>query len=116
MTSLITACRMFGLDNFGGRFDQFDRFGRMGSFHPGLMLVGLLIVVAIIVGIFFLVQALVRSSRKNTGTSTASMTPVVKPTAGLMNAQALQILDERLARGEIDTDEYRRRKDELLRP
>lgn len=116
MTSLITACRMFGLDRFSGRTNQFDRFGRMGSFHPGFMVVGLLIAIAVVVGIFFLVRALVRSSRNHNNTMSVPMTPEVKPTVGAINAQALQILDERLARGEIDTEEYRRRKDELSRP
>ena len=106
------------MNNFSGRgmmdFDRFgSRFDQMHSFNPGMWLFGLLIAALVITAIVFLIIALVRYSRKNTGS--AQMNPPVTPAAPFVG-QALQILDERLARGEIDTDEYRKRKDELLRP
>lgn len=98
---------MMDFDRFGGRFDQM-RFG-----HPAMWLFGLFIAALVITAIVFLIIALVRYSKRNNSSGDVKP-PVaqVSPYAG----QALQILDERLARGEIDTEEYRRRKDELLRP
>lgn len=114
MMSFFNACRMIGLDRFGSRFNPGDRIGRMGFMSPGLWLAGLLIAILVIVGIVFLIRAIVRS-----GSASAPRNYGTQPPAAPLSSsasQALQILDERLARGEIDTDEYRRRKDELLRP
>jgi uncharacterized membrane protein len=119
MMSFINACRLFGFDRFGGRFGQGDGFSRLGPMHPGFMLIGLLIAILVIVGAVFLIRALVRSSRKgpsaNQLAGQSGAVPPMVPVAPKPD-KALQILDERLASGEIDTDEYRRRKDELLRP
>lgn len=114
MMSFINACRMFGQNRFGGRLDQFNRFDGYGRMGPGFMLIGLLIAVLIIVGIVLLIRAIVRSSKKNKG-NIVSANPEAKQYFNASVSQAVQILDERLARGEIDTDEYRRRKDELLK-
>ena len=114
MMSFINACRMFGQDRFGGRLDQFNRDG-FGRMNPGFMWIGLLIAVLIIVGIVLLIRAIVRSSNKSKG-NVVSAYPEAKQYFNASVSQAVQILDERLARGEIDTDEYRRRKDELLKP
>lgn len=107
MMNLFSGRGMMDFDRFGGRFDQM-RFG-----HPGLWVVCFLITALVITAIVFLIIALVRHSKKSNASNDLKP-PVaqVSPYAG----QALQILDERLARGEIDTEEYRRRKDELLRP
>jgi len=96
------------LNRFNWPRDQFDRYFMM---RPGLMLAGLIVLVLVIVGIFFLVRALVRSGRSNN----APPSPPAPPTFGADN-KALQILDERLARGEISPEEYRQRKEELMRP
>lgn len=98
---------MMDFDRFGSRFDQM-RFG-----HPGMWVVCFLITALVITAIVFLIIALVRNSRKNSGA--AQVNPPAAQASPYVG-QALQILDERLARGEIDTDEYRKRKDELLRP
>jgi uncharacterized membrane protein len=119
MMSFINACRVFGFGRFGGRFDQGDGFSRLGPMHPGFMLIGLLIAILVIVGAVFLARALIRSSRKgHSSDHLAGQSDAVSPVVPVSPnpGKALQILDERLASGEIDTDEYRRRKDELLRP
>jgi putative membrane protein len=118
MMNFLNVCRIMG-DRFGNRFNQGEYFIRMRWMHPGAWLIGLLITALIITGIVLLIIALVRASRKSkksgATTATSDQKPPVAPIAPTAG-QALQILDERLAKGEIDTDEYRRRKDELLRP
>ena len=92
-----------------------DRFDRFFLQRPAMMIFGLVILVLVIVGIVFLVRALVRSGRSSNTTPPAPPSPP-SPPAALIENKALQILDERLARGEISPEEYRQRKEELLRP
>lgn len=94
-------------NRFDWRGDRPDRFFMM---WPG-MLIGLVVLVLVIVGIVFLVRALVRSGRSG-NTPPAPPVPPVFPN----DSKALQILDERLARGEISPEEYRQRKEELQKP
>ena len=110
MMDFLNACRRFGSGLFDGRFDQGDRFDRFRTMFPGHWLIGLLVAALVVVGIVLLVRALVRSSQKGHSSS------AVNDMTAANNSKPLQILDERLARGEIDTEEYRRRKDELLKP
>ncbi|HAL74820.1 MAG TPA: hypothetical protein DCM45_07015 [Clostridiales bacterium] len=79
--------------------------------RPGMMIVGLIVLVLVIVGIVFLVRALVHAGRN--GKNLVSTPPA--PPSVMADNKALQILDERLARGEISPEEYRQRKDELLK-
>jgi putative membrane protein len=117
MMNLFNACRTGGLDRFYDRFGPMGRFGRIGYMHPAMWLIGLLITAIVIVGIVLLVRALHRSSRRN-GTGAAPAAHDAKSPADQGSndpGQAVKILDERLARGEIEIEEYRSRKDELLR-
>jgi len=104
LSAINAICRFNRFDWPRDRFDQFDRFFMM---RPGMMIIGLIILVLVIVGIVFLIRALVRAGRNG-------KTPVVPPTIN-PDSKALQILDERLARGEISPEEYRQRKEELLK-
>ena len=123
MMNFFEFCRTGGLDRFGGRAGMMDRFGRVGYMGFGGWLVGLLIAALVVVGIVFLIRAIVRSSSKSSGAPSGPMIQDSSSFAGqnphpyaALNNPALKILDERFARGEIDAEEYRRRKDELLRP
>jgi putative membrane protein len=78
----------------GDHMDNNDWWWLMG-------IMGLLIVIALIV---VLVTTLQRSNPSN---ASASMTP------GSPRKTAEDLLSERFARGEIDEDEYRRRRDAL---
>ena len=71
-----------------------------GSILATLMMAGMFFFIALIifVGIFFLIRELLKSNRKD-GFS--------------LNNNALDTLKERYARGEIDDEEYNRRKAEL---
>lgn len=81
-----------------------------------LMLLGILLVVAIVT---ILIVLLVRASRQPSNTHRTSidqsanhLSPQIGQQAEVK--QALAILNERYARGEIDDDEYQRRKRQLL--
>jgi len=123
MMNFFEFCRTGGLDRFSGRSGMMDRFGRMGYMGFGGWLIGLLIAALVVVGIVFLIRAIVRSSAKSSGVPSShviqdpsNFANQVPPSFAALNNPALKILDERFARGEIDSEEYRRRKDELLRP
>lgn len=94
-----------------------DGFGHMGSWGwVGMILMGLFWI-AVLVGLVLLVRYLVRRPEQipqhyMTGTGqTAPNTPATQggPTTG----GALQILAERYARGEIEQEEFLRRKADL---
>jgi len=63
--------------------------------------------IALIVGVILLIRAAARGGWGGQHSGPASQPPVV-PTAS-----ARQILDERYARGEIERDEYLRRREDL---
>lgn len=73
-------------------------YGMMGGFGWIFMLLLLIIVVAIAVGLVRDLFLGLRAHRHGPGAPGSS---------------ALQILDERYARGEIDADEYKRRRADL---
>jgi len=123
MMNFFEFCRVGGLDRFSGRAGMMDRFGRVGFMGFGGWLVGLLVAALVVVGIVFLIRAIVRSSAKSSGVPSghviqdpSNFANQAPPSYSALNNPALKILDERFARGEIDSEEYRRRKDELLRP
>lgn len=76
--------------------------------HPGglAMFVGIAGFVATLVVIAAIVAIVIVASRRRKGTGPVPPRPVVPP--------ALQVLDERLARGEIEIDDYLNRKAALL--
>jgi putative membrane protein len=88
------------------RARAFDGAGRFGA-HPGARLLGLLLFVLLIALVIAAIVALVRhfSSGSGSGAGAAS-----GPSAA---AGAEELLAARLAKGEIDEDEYRRRRDAL---
>ena len=91
----------YGFDGFDG----FDRFGHMSWIGGGIMmLVGLAVLALLVVGVI----ALVRGSHMRHGGHQDIH-------AGQSNSsiQAMNILDERYARGEINDEEYQRKKAEL---
>jgi putative membrane protein len=73
-----------------------------------LMVVVMLAVLAlIVVGIIFLVRGLTRHDQVQTG-------PPQAPAPGPSSKAALQVLEERYARGEIEREDYLQRKQDLL--
>ncbi len=87
---------------FDSGFSHMGLFGGVFMMLIGLAILGLLIYVVI---------ALARNT-KHIGNGTT-----FRGTAGVFDpASALGILSERYARGEIDHDEYVKRKSELLKP
>ncbi len=121
MSNFYEFCRTCGLDRFDGRFDMMDRFNRTGFLGPGGWLIGLLVVILLIVGIIFLIRAIVRSSRRPSGPGPVSSpydqssTSFIAGHSGFAApSSAMRILDERFARGEIDSETYRKMKDELF--
>jgi putative membrane protein len=82
-------------DGGGDRRGFADNGGRFGD-HPGARLLGLFVFVLLIGLVVAGVVLLVRHFSSQTRSRSAE-----------------QLLDERLATGEIDEDEYRRRRDAL---
>ena len=102
-----------------GAFDRFRNQDYGWMMGRGLlMLLGLVLVIAIVT---VLIVILVRLSKKTSGdpANTRIQQYPVQPPSGpgetAENRQALAILNERYARGEIDDDDYQRRRQNLLR-
>lgn len=81
----------------------------MGAGGVIWMVVMVAVLALIVVGIVLLVRGL--SGRRDYGQAGYSQGP---PSAGAGPRSALQILEERYARGEIDQDEFLRRRQDLL--
>ena len=108
---------------FFDRYNAYDRFGcrDLWSRMPGngiFMIIGGLLVLAVIVTLIVL---LVRLARRPVHTGLPMAGNNQYPTQPLTPAgetpevkQALTILNDRYARGEMDDDEYQRRKQNLL--
>jgi len=77
----------------------------MAGGHPGMWagIFLLLVVVALVIGAVVIARTIVHRPAQ------AAATPVVAPPSD----GPLRILEERFARGEIDEDEFRRRRDVL---
>ena len=79
-----------------------------GDAGGALMVVVMLAVLAlIVVGLVFLVRGLTRHDHVQPGSPQG-------PPPGLSKSSALQVLEERYARGEIDREEFLQRKQDLL--
>jgi putative membrane protein len=74
------------------------------------MLLSVLFMAAIVVGVVFVVRALQHGSSHAAGFPVTPSAPYVQTPAA---SAALQVLDERYARGEIDREEYLARKQDL---
>jgi len=104
-------------DYGNGFFDRFraQDYGWMVG-RGLLMLLGILLVVAIVT---ILIVLLVRAGRQPANMHRTSIDQSVSHPSTQIGQQAeikqaLAILNERYARGEIDDDEYKRRKSQLL--
>ena len=89
----------------GRFFDRFDGFGNL-PIHWGVMVFfGLLLLAALVVGVILLA----RLAGRNHASSGSPAFPRPAPDS----ARALEILNERLARGEVNEEEYERIKARL---
>jgi putative membrane protein len=75
-------------------------YGGYGGFGGFGMIVWLIILIAIIAGVVWLVRMIV--------------TPGGTPAASARRSPALDVLEERYARGEINRDEYLQKKGDML--
>ncbi|MDE2282632.1 MAG: SHOCT domain-containing protein [Actinomycetales bacterium] len=88
---------------FGGRFFDGGMHHVIG-FRGGLFLAFLVVLLAVAIVALLLSM---RRRREDVGEAHA----MTRPSSG---ANAMRILDERLARGDLDVEEYTRRRDVLL--
>jgi len=80
----------------------------------GMWLFGIMVFLGLILVIGAVVWAIARGNRSNgTGQFGADRSGQPQPGSGLNSSKARQILDERYARGEIDAQEYRDRREAL---
>jgi|GEM_PF-710516 len=106
----MTLAAGFAGDNMQGRF------GDGGAHHPVMRAIVIVVFLAVVAGLIWSLVALSRA-KKRAAAATASATatnPAAAP-AGYQSStsgapSALQILDERLARGEIEPSDYEARK------
>ena len=87
-----------------------NRFNGTG-FRPGAMLFFFLCLIIVVAAAFFLAQLVMRSRR-----GMRPFPPAHEPPWQHQSSSPMQILDERFARGEIDEDEYRKRRTTLSEP
>lgn len=81
-------------------------YGHAGP-HWGARIIGIVFVLAVVAALVWIIVTLRRGR-----SLPASSPPVMPPTT---TSEALRILDERFARGEIDAEEYQSRRDLLRR-
>jgi len=91
------------------RYEGFGGFGHMGLFGGVIML---FIALAVIGLLIYLVVLLSRSAKSHSAISSNSVGQIPNP-QNLNNA--LSILSERYARGEVDDEEYARKKEALIK-
>ena len=80
-------------------------YGQHGH-HWGALIVGVVFMLVVTGGLAWILVTLLRQRRPPDGPA---------PPAPAIGSDALRILDERFARGEIDAEEYRSRRDLLTR-
>ncbi len=82
-----------------------ERTGPFGGSHPVIGIIVLVAIIALIIG--GIVWAVTTFNRRK---HQAAVGPVPETSAAASNASALAILNERLARGEIEPEDYEARK------
>jgi putative membrane protein len=111
--------RFFGRGDWRGRFND-GGFWRncwdyMQGGHIWPIIIGSIVCLAIVVGLIILITALVRAGRRGKQ-GQSGQTVGASGTAGYVHGSdtsAMRILDERYARGEIDEEDYLKRKESL---
>jgi len=85
------------------------RFGDGGAHHPIMRVIMVVVFLALVAGLIWSLVALSRA-KKRAAVTAAPVTTTSAATSVATSASALQILDERLARGEIEPSDYEARK------
>jgi putative membrane protein len=111
---------MMNPGNWGVRGSQGGRVLHMGGHHLGGFgiaggVLGLILWVAVVIALILLIMTLIRNWRRPYTTLTGVGSGVTAAQPGPVGASpdALRILEERYARGEINHDEYLERKKDL---
>ena len=97
------------------------RFGNGGAHHPVMRAIMFVVFLAVVAGLIWSLVALSRAKKRDAAaaaiaaTASATATNPAAASAGYQSStsaapSALQILDERLARGEIEPSDYEARK------
>ncbi len=93
--------------DFAGENMQ-GRFGDGSAHHPVMRAIMVVVFLAVVAGLIWSLVALSRAKKR---ANAATATPVTAAAGNTTaTASALQILDERLARGEIEPADYEARK------
>jgi uncharacterized membrane protein len=113
MGTMVLAAGLAG-DNMQGRFGDGD------AHHPVMRAIVFVVFLAVVAGLIWSLVALSRAKKRAaaaaaTSSATATNTAAAAAPAGYQSStsaapSALQILDERLARGEIEPSDYEARK------
>jgi uncharacterized membrane protein len=111
MGTMVLAAGLAG-DNMQGRF------GDGGAHHPVMRAIVFVVFLAVVAGLIWSLVALSRAKKRAaaaTASATATNPAAAAAPAGYQSStsaapSALQILDERLARGEIEPSDYEARK------
>lgn len=88
--------------------EMWDGMGHRGSWGDGGWVVMVIMMIVLVLAVAWVVTTMVRHGGTH-GNGTSPPMPPTPPT-GLGESSARSILDERYARGEIDDDEYQRRR------
>lgn len=102
-----------GLPSDGGRVYEFS--GHLGSMGIVGLVLGLILWAVVVTALVLVIMELIRRYR-TPRTTQAPLTPQplsAQPVAVLTGSEALTILDERYARGEIGHEEYAERRKDL---
>ena len=96
------------------------RFGNGGAHHPVMRAIMFVVFLAVVAGLIWSLVALSRAKKRAAAAAATASATATNPAAAAASAgyqsstsaspSALQILDERLARGEIEPSDYEARK------